>query len=344
MGLIDRLTGTASVCRIAIVQPVLPADLAARALRFFDSVLWVFQGTARAQWVMGSPGDAAVVVAHHQTDPDQLQQWRAAGKHVVVISTDPTYRDPAVEANGLLLSFPFKTAEAISLLSRIDSEVIAGRRPVVAVATVAVNSVDAVETLRLLRSAEVANRWLVGKINGRIIWVMGNGRQYRCAPQTIQDIRAGAGCSNLQVASQSVPPPGLVTRPGSELMWFLAYHASSELMFDLSSSTTVRLQTWPDLGLLRTADAAANAAQLRIIAALDVMPATLPELSYRAAATSPDVVRMINALHACDCTTTLYAQERRLPPPKIAAPASIAGGVRGFLRNIRKHLGLHAAA
>jgi hypothetical protein len=348
MNLIDRLSGATIECRIAIVQPDSAVEPAARAMRFFDSVLWVFKSTARAQWQLGTVTEADVIVAHHQADPDELTLWRAAGKYVVVVSTDPTYHDPTAEAEGFMLLFPFQTAAAITLLSRLDGEIVTNRRhatkTLVATSTAKPNSAAVAETLSMLRSAGTGTQWQLGKVNDQFIWVSGDGRQYLCLPQTVQEIRAGAGCTELQVISQSTPPQGLVTRAGSELVWFLAYHASSELLFDLPKWASFRLLKWPDFGLVRVSNAAINAVQMRIVAALDVMPATIAELAYRASAAPIDVVRVINALHASGCIACMHAPDNKPHTPKITEPSGIAGGVRGFLRNIRKHLGLGAAA
>src|SRR5438105_3498218 len=101
--------------RIALVKPAsVVEEKITHALQLFDSILWAFQGTTRSTWTLVAP-EAAEVIVVHEGDPDQrIPAWRAGGKLIVEIAV----RD----SPSCALVYPFRAAQALALLERLDGQ------------------------------------------------------------------------------------------------------------------------------------------------------------------------------------------------------------------------------
>jgi hypothetical protein len=335
--------------RIALVKPAIDAeDSAALAMKLLDSMLWVFKGTTQSNWNVSTAERAQVVVVYHDEPAQRIARWRNEGKLIVVIGTDAA----ASPISPYSLIYPFPTIQVLSLLERLDAELDSGARvaggagssfPVGTVDTVDSDEGDPwsfVEALRTLRLVNNADLWLVGKGSaGPLLWLQGDGSRYCCDPATARAIRMGTRNLSGLTLQKAAPPAGLDPRPGSELAWFEGYHASARIAPWLSERATYRLTRWPDLGRVHPDDPALRAAQIRLLAALDAEPATLAELATRTR-TSPEVaVRTLNALAGCELVEiapTAAPGAARTQP----VSAALAGRLRQFLRNMRRHLGL----
>jgi hypothetical protein len=90
---------------------------------------------------------------------------------------------------------------------------------------------------------------------------------------------------------------------------------------------------------VRPDDSLLRAAQIRVLAALDAAPATAAQLSARTD-TSPEVaIRTLNALAGCDFVEVAPTAAADQASARPALPV-LAGRLRQFLRNVRRHLGL----
>jgi hypothetical protein len=203
------------------------------------------------------------------------------------------------------------------------------------------NAWDFVEALRTLRLVSNADIWLVGKsASASVLWVQGDGSRYCCDSATVRAIRMGTGnLGELTLQKTVAPPAELRPRSGAELAWFEGYHASAQIAPWLSDRATYRLTRWPDFGRVRPDDSLLRAAQIRVLAALDAAPATAAQLSARTD-TSPEVaIRTLNALAGCDFVEVAPTAAADQASTRPALPV-LAGRLRQFLRNVRRHLGL----
>jgi hypothetical protein len=326
---------------IALVKPKSSADdPAAHALQVFDSVLWVFKGTMRSNWVTASVDQAAVVVVHHAEQSERIAHWRKQGKQIVVISTDERQASAAPRT----LVYPFKADRVLRLLNELEADLFGDTPAAVEKVTQADNKHIAdpwsfIETLGTLRGLNNADVWMMATDSLREeFWLRGDGRQYSCTENFARKIRSGTlKLSGFTFAARSVEVPAeLMLRAGIELLWFGSYHVSAALSPALATKTKFRLMFWPDFGALRIDSAAQRAAQLRIVASLDAASHSITSLIAAAEATQEEVVRTLNALSTCKC---LLATSR--PAAKTLPVATQQrGGFRSMLRGIRKHLGL----
>ncbi len=140
--------------RIALVKPASAADeKVTHALQLFDSILWAFQGTSsRTSWTVVAP-DAADVIVVYEADPDQrIAAWRAQGKLIVEFAV--------AEPTSAALVYPFRAAQALALLERLDTQLKAQGEPPPPKASTA-DPWSFVETLRTIREVR-EQRSLVG--------------------------------------------------------------------------------------------------------------------------------------------------------------------------------------
>lgn len=342
--------------RIALIKPqATEEDQAAHAVQLFDSVLWVFKGTTRSSWVTTPADSADIVVVHHSEPAGNLERWRKEGKHIVVLSTDEK-RHPA---GPRTLVYPFPAVQVLSMLERVEAELDSGSTGQMlasAPSVVATNlnkerAVRAgadpwtfVEALRTLRTVNNASLWLVCKsTQGSFLWLQGDVSRYICDSETAAAIRAGTLDLSGQTLQKGTPPPGnLPSRPGEELFWFATYHASTSLAPWLNDKTPYRLVRWPDFGRVRATESSERTAQIRIVAALEAAPATLNKLAIDAQTTAEQTARTLNALASCALieaasTAPTSPQSARVTEQHAPTPA---GGLKRFLRNLRKHLSL----
>ncbi|MBL8265324.1 hypothetical protein [Steroidobacter sp.] len=336
--------------RIALIKPSGGEEQAAHAVQLFDSVLWVFKGTTRSNWITTPAASADIVVVHHSEPANNLDRWTQQGKHIVVLSTDEK-RHPA---GPRTLVYPFPAVQVLSMLERVEAEMetrASTHTPTPAAPPPAPLKEKAskagadpwsfVEALRTLRTVNNGSLWLMCKgAQGPFLWLRGDVGRYVCDGATAAAIRADTlDLSGLALQKGTPPPGNLPARPGDELFWFATYHASTSLAPWLNDKTLYRLIRWPDFGRLRVADAVELTAQLRIVAALETGAATLGKLAAQAQASVDQVARTLNALASC---ALIEAAQVVSPPPKATRTEPSAptptGGFKQFLRNMRKHL------
>lgn len=320
--------------RIALVKPTGAVDeRVTHAFQLLDSILWAFQGTTRSFWKTSSLDAAHIVVAHEANSDERAGGWKAAGKLVVGIATEGR-SDPAV-SNTLV--YPFRAAEVLVLLERLDAQLKSPRDPDPTRSNLAVlDPWSFVEALRTLRSVQNSQAWLVGR-DGRtpVLWLRADVGSYSADAGTVQAIRRGSlHLGRLSLEKSQEPVSSSTPRSGMELSWFAGYHAHSELAPELKVGARYRITRWPNFGLIRPLPS-----QLRVAAGLGSAAASLSEIIKRAAVTAEEATRTLNALHACDVLAYVANEQKDAPPAARAVPEP-HGGFGKFLRNMRKHLGL----
>lgn len=329
--------------RIALVKPQFSTDeQAGHAVQLFDSVLWVFKGTTR--WQIAPIDDAEVVVVHHSEPAAHLDTWQRAGKRIIQLSTDKAQHP----AGPRTLLYPFPAVQVLSILEQMEAELEGWSdepivAPVSAPSPPGTDPWSFVESLRTLRSLGSSTLWLECKgARGVSLWVQGDGRRYVCDKATAAAIRTGALDLSGLTPSKSTPPPGnLAPRPAHELFWFATYHASAALAPWLQEQTFYRLLRWPDLGRVRASDELTRTAQIRICAALADTPASIAAVAARTQTAVEQATRTMNALASCGLIepATATTEPARATDHTPVPP----GGLKQFLRNLRRHLGLGAS-
>ena len=325
--------------RIALVKPASVAEeRVTHALQLFDSILWAFQGTTRTTWSIVAP-EAAEVVVVHQGDPDErIAAWRADGKLIVEFAIgESTTASPSAA-----LIYPFRAAQALALLERLDAQLISSdeaQPPQTSPAAEATQSDDPwsfVETLRTIHEVQNSEAWLVAR-DGKVprLWLRADGVIYVAEQTTTLAIRRGTlNLARLGLHKSSLPADGPAPRAGAELSWFAAYHASANLAPWLKPAVRYRLTRWPNFGSIRPLPS-----HLRVVAALASRPARPDEIAARAHVSTEEAVRVLNALALAD--RVIAADSDVAPVTTINPPAVVPrGGFVSFLRKLRKHLGL----
>lgn len=334
--------GPSTQRRIALIKPRATSDeQAGHAVQLFDSVLWVFKGTTRSSWQVAADDEAQVIVAHHSEPATRLDAWRGAGKIVITLSTDQT-KHPA---GPYTLLYPFPAVQVLGMLERVEAEIDGGIEEPVASPAPKANSSGTdpwsfVESLRTLRSLRDARLWLECESEqGVSLWIRGDGTRYFCDDATAASIRAGTiDLSNLAPRKSSPPLANLAARSGIELFWFATYHASASLAPWLDENTAYRLLRWPDFGRVRANDETLRTAQIRIVAALANAPASVATVATSTQSPLEQAARTMNALGSCGLIepATSTIEPSREPSHAPLPP----GGLKRFLRNMRKHLRL----
>jgi hypothetical protein len=320
--------------RIALVKPSGAVDeRVTHALQLLDSILWAFQGTTRSNWRITPLDVAQVVVVHEANSDERAGTWQTAGKQVIGIATEGR-SDPAV-SNTLV--YPFRAAEVLALLERLDAQLSSpGEAQPPRSNDAPTDPWSFVEALRTLRSVQNSQAWLVGR-DGRapVLWLRGDVVSYSANAGMVQAIRHGSlRLSKLTLAKSQEPVSGSTRRSGVELSWFAGYHASNQLAPGLTAGARYRIMRWPNFGLIRPLPS-----QLRVAASLSSAAADLDEIIKRASVPVEEAMRTLNALYACDVLACLGVEERVAAATSRALPAP-NGGFTKFLRNVRKHLGL----
>jgi len=316
--------------RIALVKPASVADeKVTHALQLFDSILWAFQGTSRTSWTVATP-DAADVIVAYEADPDQrISAWRAAGRLIVEFAV--------AEPTSAALIYPFRAAQVLALLERLDTQLKAQDEPPAVEVPRVVDPWAFVETLRTIREVQNSQSWLLAR-DGKvpILWLRADAALYAAESATVQAIRRGTlNLARLDVHKSELPGGGPTPRAGTELSWFAAYHASATLAPWLSPTTRYRVTRWPNFGLIRPLPS-----HIRVAAALASTPARPAEITARANVSAEEAIRTLNALATAN---VVVAAEVEVVPARKASPALAVqprGGFVSFLRNVRKHLGL----
>lgn len=342
-----HVAGASTQRRIALINPSFATDERARhAVQLFDSVLWVFKGTTRTSWLTAPADDAQVVVVHHSEPTPHLDAWRRAGKVVVQLSTDETNHP----AGPHTLLYPFPAVQVLNLLERVEAEMDGDGSDTPAPPAAPPQRVGPstdpwsfVEALRTLRTLGNSTMWLECKgERGISLWIQGANR-YFCDGGTAAAIRDGSiDLSALTLQKGAPAPDNLPPRSRSELSWFAGYHASAALAPWLEQKTSYRLLRWPDFGRLRSGDEAVTTAQIRIVAALSEAPASPGQLATRTQTAIDVTTRTLNALASCGLVEPVVAATSARQPRRHNDTPSPPGGLKQFLRNLRKHLRLGA--
>ena len=343
--------------RIALVKPMAAADeRVGHALQLLDSILWAFQGTTRSTWKIGEPDIADVIVLHESDTEQRAAAWKNSGKLVIKIANEGL---PGAALSNVLV-YPFRAAQVLVLLERLDAQLSAAGDASAAPAgdspprpEEATDPWSFVEALRTLRSVQNSAAWLVGRdARTPVLWLRGDAAIYTAAPAAVQAVRRGslrlsrltlqkgtdpgAGLPAAGIPRIGHPGAGAGMRSGMELSWFAGYHAGSQLAPGLTAGTHYRITQWPNFGLIRPAPS-----QLRVAACLSSSSADLDEITARAAVVAEEAARTLNALYACGVLVAVESDGKALPmtPGTLAEPH---GGFAKFLRNVRKHLRLGA--
>jgi hypothetical protein len=197
-----------------------------------------------------------------------------------------------------------------------------------------------VETLRALQPGRDRQGWFLVR-DGRapLLWLSADGASYLAEPPTVQAIRSGSiNQLELTLREDPYPPGGLTPRPGMELCWFSGYYASDLPAPWLDTAASYRITRWPNFGVIRPLPS-----HIRVAAALASTAASLLQIASRANVSVEEATRTLNALAACDIVRVVDVEETIIQPPPEPA-VQPRGGFTGFLKNLRRHLGLGAAA
>lgn len=330
--------------RIALLKPTAATDeRVSHALQLLDSIVWAFKGTTTSTWTI-SPFEVADVLVIHESDSDErIARWRAQGKPVITIST----AGRADAAGPGVLAYPFRTAQVLALLEKLDAQLTSGMKPrrptpVQEPRDPSQDSTDPwsfVEALRTLRSVQNSEVWLLGgELRTPVLWLRGDAITYTADAAAIEAIRRGSlRLNKLTLRKGSAPASGQVLRSGMELSWFAGHYASPELAPALKAGGRYRISRWPNFGLIRPLPS-----QMRVAAGLASAAADLDEIVKRAGVSVEEAMRTLNALHACGVLMTLESNQTSHSATQRAMPEPRGGFVK-LLRGIRKHLGLETS-
>jgi hypothetical protein len=325
--------------RIALVKPASVAEeKVTHALQLFDSILWAFQGTTRSVWTLVAPEAAEVVVVHQGSPDERIAGWRDAGKLIVEFAVSD-----AARGTSAALIYPFRAAQALALLERLDAQLSSPDGTAEESGSEAAAGGDSrdpwafVETLRTIREVQNSETWLHAR-DGKIscLWLRADGAMYTAEQGTIQAIRRGTlNLSRLNLQKGTLPEGRPTPRAGTELSWFASYYASASLAPWLKPTERYRVTRWPNFGLIRPLPA-----HIRVAAALAATPARPDEIAARAQVSPEEAFRTLNALAVAN--VVIAVPNEVVAPVKAVRPPPVAprGGIGSFLRNVRKHLGL----
>ena len=326
--------------RIALMKPIGAVDeRITHALQLMESVVWAFHGTTHATWRMGPLESADVLVFHEGNTDERIAQWKSQGRPIVEIAVQSRLDSDTPN----LLVYPFRAAQVLVLLDRLETQ-LTGTFEALTPAGSMMSSASAhqdpwsfVEGLRDLRSVQNSEAWLVGRGSARtpILWLRGDAATYTAEPVTVQAIRRGAlNPNSLSLEKGLAPTGGQAPRSGMELSWFTGYHASDRLAPALTISTSYRISSWPNFGLIRPLPS-----QLRVAAGLSSAAADLSAIIKRAGVTAEEATRTLNALYACGVLIGVSPAEAG---GAVSTNARQRAGLAKLLASVRKHLGLGA--
>ena len=324
--------------RIALVKPAsVVEEKITHALQLFDSILWAFQGTTRPIWTLVAPEAAEVIVVHEGNPDERIPAWRAAGKLIVEISVRDNPSPPPA------LVYPFRAAQALALLERLDGQLNsqgapqeANPGPHAGVEPRSHEPWSFVETLRTIAEVQNSEAWLVAR-DAKVpcLWLRADGALYAAEQATVQGIRRGTlNLAGLNLQKGARPEGGPRSRAGTELSWFAAYHASAGLAPWLKPAARYRVTRWPNFGLIRPLPS-----HIRVAAALASAPASAGEVAARASVSIEEATRTLNALAVSNVLVAVAGEEASVPTPRVSAVAPRVG-FGAFLSNVRRHLGL----
>lgn len=323
--------------RIALMKPIGTVDeRISHALQLMESVVWAFHGTTHSTWLLAPLESADVLVFHEGNTDERIAQWKSQGRPVVEIAVQNRLDSDTPN----LLVYPFRAAQVLVLLDRLETQLTSSFEALVltestpAPASENQDPWSFVEGLRALRSVQNSEAWLVGRdARTPILWVRGDAATYTAEPLTVEAIRRGTlNPNSLTLEKGSAPTGGQAPRSGMELSWFTGYYASDHLAPALTISTSFRISSWPNFGLIRPLPS-----QLRIAAGLSSAAADLRQIIKRAGVTAEEAIRTLNALYACGVLIGVSPVEA---VSAVSAGARPRSGLAKLLANVRKHLGL----
>jgi len=302
--------------RIALISPERASEhTATQAMKLLASMLWAFKETERTNWTVSSPESADVIVVSNGVDPDRFATWKRSGKLAVVTAPDIHAEIEAHLLPAHVLVYPFRAAEVLNLLDRIDQQLSVSSEahadPAAGsarggAADTPVTPWAFVEMLRALQEVQNTEAWLVGRDgNMPLIWLKGDGSCYAAEPSIIHAIRRGALDLNwLSLRAGSPPAQGPVVRAGIELAWFAGYHASEKLAPWLNPERRYRLGRRPDFEYIRLSHS-----QLRMIDILAETASDVTELAACSHVSLEEGTRTLNALGSCDALAVPQPQQ-----------------------------------
>jgi len=319
-------------------------DRSQRAMQLLDTMLWVLKGTTNAAWIKAQPEEADIVVVHQDDDRSSAAAaWRARGKLVVQIAAQSSDNSVDIEATANTLVYPFRAVDVLSLLERLNAQLDADlSSPAVADrAADGAASEDGpwkfVEALRAVRDVRNSEQWLAAHQGAAaVLWLRGDGAVYRATAQTVETIRSGKlALSALTIHPASTMPVDVPQRSGFELGWYAGLFASQALAPWLSTQTKYRLRQWPNFGSIRPSPAV-----LKVVSALASAPASVNDLVSRSGLPAGEITRAFNALSTCESIAEVETV-RNIEMRRVVT-ATPSGGFTGFLKRVRRHLGLTA--
>jgi hypothetical protein len=315
-------------------------------MKLLASMLWAFRETARTHWAVCPPESAEVIVVSNGVDPDRFAAWKRSGKLMVVAAPDI---DAEIEPHLLpahVLVYPFRAAEVLSLLARIEQQLSESHTtPSSGSEAAADGSVSPwafVETLRALQEVQNSEAWLVGRDgNTALLWLKGDGSYYAAEPSIVHAIRRGALDLNwLSLRAGSPPPNAPKVRPGIELAWFAGYHASETLAPWLNQDTRYRLVRQPDFDCIRLSHSQSRA--------IDILAETASDLTELAACSQVSVeeaTRTLNALAVCGMLMIPQSPQMpsRLERTLARTVNTLSTGISALLRTSADFLDTHGS-
>jgi hypothetical protein len=328
--------------RIAILEPARAVDeRVTHALQLLNYVLWAYRGLTYSMWEV-SPIETADVLVFHEGEPDErIVQWTAQGRPVVEIAI----RDRVDSDVPNLLVYPFRAAQVLKLLDRLEAQLTSGedvsRSTTAEAGAPNEDPWSFVEGLRTLRAVQNKEAWLIGReARTALLWLRGDAATYSAEPSTVQAIRRGSLNPNRLILHKGVAPSdGQAPRSGMELSWFAGYYASDRLAPALKPAAAYRITSWPNFGLIRPLPS-----QIRVLAGLTSASAHLAEIASRSGISSEEAARTLNALHACGVLVEVggdpAGSNDSAPNRTQADTPQPPGGLAKFLSHLRRHLGL----
>lgn len=294
------------------------------ALNRLDMMFSVLKETERSHWTVSAPENAQVIVVSHRIDPERTAEWKRSGKLIVVVAPDIHTDIDAELLPAHVFVSPFRAAEVLSLLGRLEQQLRASSGPNESM-DASGNTWAFVETLRTMREVQNTEGWVTGR-DGRtpLLWLKADGSQYAADPSIVHAIRRGAldlGWLSLQQGSP--PLDAEAVRAGIELAWFAGFHASAHLAPWLSLEKRYRLTTRLDYDLIRPSHSQVRACDILAETASD-----LAELAACSHISAEESIRTLNALSACD----LLALADSPPTSAQQIAAALTSGLSAVVR------------
>jgi hypothetical protein len=167
----------------------------AHAIQLFESMLWVFQGVTRFNWITVPSPDAADGIVLHEADRDErIARWRERkGSH------HDRGADRAIPRQRARTGIPLPCDAGAGAAQRAGSKIHEEQRSGPANTHLMPGDKDSstdpghfLKSLRTLREVQSSHPWLAGKLRAStVLWLRGDGRKYCADPETLQSLRRG---------------------------------------------------------------------------------------------------------------------------------------------------------